>query len=197
MLGRSVFAATLFALAQFAVAAPPACLLAAAGQYNDPATIKMVCQSKDMKSLVATICPNDVDAAVAALADICNSQNTNVASGISSATAPLTTGSSSPKPTSTEASTLVPLYPTGSGSHNSANGTAPMSTGSHNSANGTTPMSTGSHNSANGTTPIATGTPKPVTSATGPASVPSPSGAAGKVDLGLAAVFAGFMVAAL
>ncbi|KAF5845640.1 hypothetical protein GGP41_009421 [Bipolaris sorokiniana] len=182
MLGRTVFAATLFALAQFAVAAPPACLLAAASQYSDPATIKMVCQSKDLKSMVATICPNDVDAAVAALADICNGQNTNVASDVSSATAPMTTGSS-PKPTGTGASTLVPMYPTSSGGHSNGNGTAPMSTGSH--------------NSANGTTPIATGTPKPVPSATGPASVPSPSGAAGKVDLGLAAVFAGFMVAAL
>ncbi|EMD97660.1 hypothetical protein COCC4DRAFT_52162 [Bipolaris maydis ATCC 48331] len=181
MLGRTVFAATLFALAQFAVAAPPACLLAAASQYSDPATVKMVCQSKDMKSMVATICPNDVDAAVAALADICNGQNAHAASGIS-ATAPLTTGSS-PKPTGTGASTLVPMYPTGSGSHHSANGTAPISTGSP--------------SSANGTTIIATGTPKPVPSTTGHASVPSPSGAAGKVDLGLAAVFVGFMVAAL
>ena len=77
MLGRTVFAATLFALAQFAVAAPPACLLAAASQYSDPATIKMVCQSKDLKSMVATICPNDVDAAVAAIGAICNGQGAN------------------------------------------------------------------------------------------------------------------------
>lgn len=77
MLGRTVFAATLFALAQSAATAPPACLLAAAGQYNNPATLKMVCESKDMKSLVATICPNDVDAAVAAIGAICNGQGAN------------------------------------------------------------------------------------------------------------------------
>ncbi|EUC28360.1 hypothetical protein COCCADRAFT_109348 [Bipolaris zeicola 26-R-13] len=188
MLGRTVFAATLFALAQSAATAPPACLLAAAGQYNNPATLKMVCESKDMKSLVATICPNDVDAAVAAIGAICNGQGANAASNVPLATAPLTTGSS-PQPTGTiEASTLVPLYPTGSGGHNSGNGTAPMSTGGLTSTNGTaTSTSTSS----------ATGTPKPVTSTTGSASVPNPSGAAGKVDLGFAAVFAGFMVAVL
>jgi hypothetical protein len=78
MLGRTVFAATLFALAQFAVASPPGCLLGAANQYNNPADIKSICQSKNLKEMVAKICGDDVDAAMAALADICNEQNVSI-----------------------------------------------------------------------------------------------------------------------
>lgn len=80
------------------------------------------------------------------------------------------TGIGSPyKPTGYIASTMVPMYPTGSGSNGSGNGTAP----------------------------IATGGPKPSSSATDSTGIPEATGAAGKVEFGLAAVVAGMLVAAL
>ena len=174
MLGRTVFAATLLALAEFAVATPPACLLGAASQFSSPIDMKSVCQSKDLKSEVAKICGNDADAAMAALADICNAQNAQIPSGVPSVTAPLSTGSS-PKSTSVGASHVVPMYPTGTGS------------------------SSGGHSGGNSTVPAATGTPKPpVASSPAPSTtnVPNNNGA-GKLEFGLAAVVAGIMAAAL
>ncbi|USP76772.1 uncharacterized protein yc1106_04046 [Curvularia clavata] len=170
MLGRTVFAATLLALAEFAVATPPACLLGAASQFSSPVDMKSVCQSKDLKSEVAKICGNDADAAMAALADICNAQSVQIC--VPSATAPLSTGSS-PKSTGAGASHVTPMYPTGTGSGSSSH-------------------------SGNSTVPAATGTPKPPVSSSPAATstrAPNNSGA-GKLEFGLAAVVAGIMAAA-
>jgi len=78
MLGRTVFAATFFALAQFAMASPPGCLLGAVNQYEDPSDIKAVCKSKDLSSKVAELCGNDAEAAMEAIADICNDVDVDV-----------------------------------------------------------------------------------------------------------------------
>ena len=174
MLGRTVFAATLLALAEFAVATPPACLLGAASQFSSPVDMKSVCQSKDLKSEVAKICGNDADAAMAALADICNAQNAQIASDMPSATAPLSTGSS-PKSTGAGASHVTPMYPTGTGSGSD------------------------SHSGGNSTVPAATGTPKPPVSSSPAATstrAPNNSGA-GKLEFGFAAIVAGIMAVAL
>jgi len=72
MLGRTVFAATFFALAQFAVASPPGCLLGAVNQFKDPSDLKAVCSAKDLSEKVSGICGGDAQAAMEALADICN-----------------------------------------------------------------------------------------------------------------------------
>jgi hypothetical protein len=72
MLGRTIFAATFVALAQFAVAAPPpGCLLGAVNQYKDPVDIQAVCKAKDLSSKVAEICGDETEAAMSALAEIC------------------------------------------------------------------------------------------------------------------------------
>jgi hypothetical protein len=90
------------------------------------------------------------------------------ATAVSSASGSKTATGSSHKPTGTSGSTLVALYPTGSSGH------------------------------GNATVPVATGGPKPPAgSATGSAGLPEATGAAGKVEFGLAAVVAGLMVAAL
>jgi hypothetical protein len=78
MLGRTVFAATLFALAQFAVATPPGCLLGAVNQMQDPIDIKAVCQAKDLSSKVADICGDDVQAAMSALKEICGGADVEI-----------------------------------------------------------------------------------------------------------------------
>jgi hypothetical protein len=59
------------------------------------------------------------------------------------------------------------------------------------------PTGSSGHGSGNDTVPAATGGPKPSGSATGSGGLPEASGAAGKVEFGLAAVVAGLMVAAL
>ena len=97
----------------------------------------------------------------------------DAASGTPSATAPLSTGSSS-ESTSVGASHVVPMYPTGTGS------------------------SSGGH-SGNSTMPSVTGTPKqpvPSSPASSSTHVPNNNGA-GKLEFGLAAVVAGIMAAAL
>jgi len=72
MLGRTVFAAAFFALAQFAVATPPGCLLGAVNQFKDPSDLKAVCSAKDLSEKVSGICGGDAQTAMEALADICN-----------------------------------------------------------------------------------------------------------------------------
>ncbi|RMZ66172.1 GPI anchored cell wall [Pyrenophora seminiperda CCB06] len=164
MLGRTVFAATFFALAQFAVAAPPGCLLGAVNQFNDPSDIKAVCSAKDLKEKVSGICGGDAQAAMEALADICNAAGVKLsAANISSATA------SAHKSTGTSGSTLVAMYPTGSSSSSGGNSTVP----------------------------VATGGPKPTAAPTAISGPPQATGAAGKVEFGVAAVVAGLIAAAL
>ena len=169
MLGRTVFAATFFALAQFAMASPPGCLLGAVNQYEDPSDIKAVCKAKDLSEKVAEICGDDAKDAMAAIAEICNDADVDVSTAISASGSKTATGSSH-KPTGTSGSTLVSLYPTGLSGHGNGNGTVP----------------------------VASGGPKPTAgTATGSSGLPEATGAAGKVEFGLAAVVAGLMVAAL
>lgn len=78
MLAKTVFAAAFFALAQFAVASPPGCLLGAVNQYTDPSDLKSVCQAKDLTTQVAKFCGDDTKAALSAVADICNGQGVKV-----------------------------------------------------------------------------------------------------------------------
>jgi len=173
MLGRTVFAATFFALAQFAVASPPGCLLGAVNQFKDPSDLKAVCSAKDLSEKVSGICGGDAQTAMEALADICNgagvklsTSNVSSASG-SSASASAT--ASAHKSTGTSGTSLVAIYPTGGSSSSGGNSTVP----------------------------VATGGPKPTASATGSGGIPQSNGAAGKVEFGFAAVVAGLMVAVL
>jgi hypothetical protein len=78
MLAKTVFAATFFALAQFAVAMPPGCLLGAVNEYSDPADLKAVCKAKDLTTQIAKFCGDDTKAALSAVADICNEQGVKV-----------------------------------------------------------------------------------------------------------------------
>jgi len=177
MLGRTVFAATFFALAQFAVASPPGCLLGAVNQFKDPSDLKAVCSAKDLSEKVSGICGGDAQTAMEALADICNgagvklsTSNVSSASGSSaSASASASATASAHKSTGTSGTSLVAIYPTGGSSSSGGNSTVP----------------------------VATGGPKPTASATGSGGIPQSNGAAGKVEFGFAAVVAGLMVAVL
>ena len=78
MLAKSIFAATLFALAQFAVATPPGCLLGAVNEYSDPTDLKSVCKAKDATTKIASFCGDNTKEALSAFADICNDQGVKV-----------------------------------------------------------------------------------------------------------------------
>lgn len=78
MLAKTIFAATFLALAQFAVATPPACLLGAVNTYSDPVDIKAVCKQKDLSSKVEKYCGDSTEAALEALADICNDEGVKI-----------------------------------------------------------------------------------------------------------------------
>lgn len=78
MLAKTILAATFLALAQFAVATPPGCLLGAVNTYDDPANVKAVCMEKDLSSKIEKYCGDATDAAMEALADICNDEGVKV-----------------------------------------------------------------------------------------------------------------------
>jgi len=115
MLAKTVIAAAWLALAQFAVATPPGCLLSAVNTYDDPSDIKTVCKSKDLSSKVEKLCGSSASSAMSALADICNDQGIKVASAI----APSNTASG------IHASGSASAYSTGS----TGNSTVPTATG--------------------------------------------------------------------
>lgn len=78
MLSRTLFTATLFALASFTVATPPGCLLGAVNSYDDPADIKAVCSGKDVTSTIQKFCGDATKDALSAFADICNGAGVKV-----------------------------------------------------------------------------------------------------------------------
>lgn len=164
MHAKTIFAATFVALAQFAVASPPGCLLGAVNSYEDPADIEAVCKDKDLSSKIEKICGDDASAAMSAMADICKEKGVKV-----------DTASKSPSPSKT-----------GSGAH--AAGTASA---------GIYPTGSG----GNSTVPTVTGGPAapPGGAATGTSTgdVPGQAGAASRLEMGVAAILAGFVAVAL
>ncbi|KAF2035483.1 hypothetical protein EK21DRAFT_107010 [Setomelanomma holmii] len=169
MLGRTLFAATFFALASFTVATPPGCLLGAVNSYDDPADVKSVCNSKDSSKTIAKFCGDSTKDALAAFADICNGAgvkfSTDVSKSSSSATATVSATASGSKASATVSGSMV-IQPSG-------NSTVPTSV---------RPSSTGAAGGASGTS-------------TG--GISQSTGAARKLEIGLAAAFAGLLAVAL
>ncbi|KAH9876138.1 hypothetical protein J1614_004017 [Plenodomus biglobosus] len=164
MLAKTIFAATFLALAQFAVATPPGCLLGAVNTYDDPSDIKTVCKSKDLSSKVEKYCGDSASTAMSALADICNEQGVKVATAVSASASK-----------------------TASSSHASGTGSAgAYSTGSGSGSNSTVPTASGG--------PAASGGAATGTSSGG---IPESTGAAGRMEVGVAAILAGLMAVAL
>ncbi|KAF3007772.1 hypothetical protein E8E13_010234 [Curvularia kusanoi] len=161
MLAKTVFAATFFVLAQFAVASPPGCLLGAINQYSDPADLQSVCKAKDVTSKIVSFCGDNTKDALSAFADVCNGQGVKVSTDI-----PTSTGS---------------VKPSGTGA-SSASGT-----GSVNSSLAT----------ATGAPPKPSGAAAGSASGTSTGAVAQSTGAAGKLEIGLAAAVAGLMAIAL
>ncbi|KAI8934234.1 hypothetical protein NX059_008980 [Plenodomus lindquistii] len=175
MLAKTIFAATFLALAQFAVATPPGCLLGAVNTYDDPSDIKTVCKSKDLGSKVEKYCGDNSADAMSALADICNEQGVKVSTAVSGS-ASATKSASGSHATGSYASGTASggAYPTGSGS------------GSGSGSNSTVPTATGGPAASGGAaTAIASG------------GVPESTGAAGRMEIGVAAILAGLMAVAL
>ncbi|KAF2625425.1 hypothetical protein BU25DRAFT_112127 [Macroventuria anomochaeta] len=162
MLAKSIFATTFFALAQFAVATPPGCLLGAVNEYSDPADLKSICKAKDATTKIASFCGDNTKEALSAFADICNDQGVKVSTDV-----PTSTGSVKPSGTGASASGTgsVIISPSGNSTLATATGAAPK------------PTSTA--------TVTSTGSPGEST------------GAAGKLEVGIAAAFAGLMAIAL
>ncbi|KAF3034254.1 hypothetical protein E8E12_005953 [Didymella heteroderae] len=167
MLAKTVFAATFFALAQFAVATPPGCLLGAVNGYTDPSDLKTVCKAKDLTTQIAKFCGDDTKAALSAVADICNDQGVKISTNI-----PTSTGS---------------VKPSGTGASASASSTGGLTVDSSN--NGTLATATGSAPKASSSGAAATGTSS--------GGLAESTGAAGKLEIGLAAAVAGIMALAL
>ena len=134
MLSKNLLFITLAAFTSFAVATPPGCMLGAINEFDDPSDISAVCKTKDATSKVASFCPDDVEDALKAFADICKEAGVEVSTKI-----PTSTGSASPTSTGGSGS--------GSGSGNSpasptTSGGLAAASGSTSTAN--TPESTGS-----------------------------------------------------
>ncbi|KZM20666.1 uncharacterized protein EKO05_0007203 [Ascochyta rabiei] len=144
MLAKSVFAATMFALAQFAVASPPGCLLGAVNEYANPADMKSVCKDKDAATKIASACGDDTKAALSAFAEVCADQGVKVATD-----APTSTSGSSIKPSGTGASASasgtgsIIVSPSGNATLATATGAAPTPTSATGTSTTGPPESTG------------------------------------------------------
>lgn len=64
--------------AQVAVAAPPACLLAAVNTADDPADMAAVCKNGDVKSYLSSKCGDNADAAMEAFQSACKDAGVEV-----------------------------------------------------------------------------------------------------------------------
>lgn len=78
MLAKTILGFAFVAFTSFAAAAPPACLLGAVNEYEDPADVEAVCKSKDVSSKVQQYCGDSTKDALAALADVCNEKGIKV-----------------------------------------------------------------------------------------------------------------------
>jgi hypothetical protein len=78
MLARTLFTTTFFALASFAVASPPGCLLGAINTYDDPSNMKAVCSEKNAAQTIQKFCGDSSQEALEAFADICNGAGVKV-----------------------------------------------------------------------------------------------------------------------
>ncbi|KAF2793557.1 hypothetical protein K505DRAFT_325373 [Melanomma pulvis-pyrius CBS 109.77] len=156
MFSKATIFLAFVAIAKLAVAAPPACLLGAINQYDDPADIKAVCQSKDAQAKIQKFCGDSTSDALSAFADVCNVAGVKVSTEITQSGSATITGSI--KATGTgNASTLATATGTAVGTGAGAAGAGP--TGSATTTGGAAQQTTG---------------------------------AAGKLEIGAAALFAGF-----
>ncbi|KAF1810282.1 hypothetical protein P152DRAFT_460790 [Eremomyces bilateralis CBS 781.70] len=108
---KSFIVVALVALAQFAVATPPACILAAANTQDNPADVEGICKNKasEIQGNLASICGGQNDNAQSAFAAICKSAGVTVSPYVASSSG--TSNGPSSGPTSTGS-------PTGSESAN-------------------------------------------------------------------------------
>ncbi|KAF2086162.1 hypothetical protein K490DRAFT_67082 [Saccharata proteae CBS 121410] len=75
---KSLVLFTLVAVAQLAMATPPACLLTAVGGTVNPADIPTICKDSTMPSSISSACSGDASAAMTAFADTCKSAGVTV-----------------------------------------------------------------------------------------------------------------------
>ncbi|KAF2872679.1 hypothetical protein BDV95DRAFT_594004 [Massariosphaeria phaeospora] len=159
------------ALTQLVAAAPPpACLLGAVNQYDDPSDLSAVCGSDDATSKISKLCGDAADDALKAFADICESAGVEVSSD-----SPKSSTKSSGASGSASATGTVPL--TAAAPYGTGNATVP--------ATGTVVLPPGA--SATGGPGSPGGGPTP----TG-GNAPESTGAAGKLEAGVVALVAGF-----
>jgi len=133
MFSKATFFLAFVAIAKLSSAAVPGCLLGAINQYEDPADIKAVCQSKDAQTKIQKFCGDGTSDALSAFADVCNKAGVKVSTVVSSGSVSATgSATGSVKPSGTGASTLVV-----------ATGTGPAATGAGAAATGTGAPATG------------------------------------------------------
>lgn len=87
MFSKTAFFLAFAAVAELALASPPACMLATINTVKEPWKIENVCKTKGITQKMTTACGGDAKVALSAFADICNREaGVKVATDISSAT---------------------------------------------------------------------------------------------------------------
>ncbi|PSN63947.1 hypothetical protein BS50DRAFT_576579 [Corynespora cassiicola Philippines] len=179
MYSKTIFVAAFAAIASVASAAtPPSCLLGAVNSYDKPADLKAICESKDATSKISKICGDAKADALEAFADICNGQGVKVSTDVSATASGVASATGAVKPSGTGA-----VKPSGTGSSNS---TLTVSGSRNSTIASATPTPTG-EGAGSGSDAAASGTGSPSES----------TGAAGKIEVGVAALLAGIMAFAL
>jgi len=86
MFSKSVFVFAILAAAKLAVAIPPACLLGALMNNDDPSQVSTVCKNSKMPGYISDVCGDNTQIAMTAFANVCKEAGVKVASTVSSAT---------------------------------------------------------------------------------------------------------------
>lgn len=187
MFSKTAIFLAFVAVAEFATATPPACMLETINTVKEQWKIEDVCKTKDITQKMAKLCGDNTKVALAAFADICNKEaGVKVDTAIPSSTAV----SSSSKATSTGSSNSTASI-TGSASHSASTSVVVFTTASFDSDCNCTKTAAVTSTAVFVPSGIAT---QPAVStgptATGPGAALS-TGAADKMGVGMAAVVLG------
>jgi hypothetical protein len=101
MFSKTAFLLAFAAVAEFALASPPSCMLATVNTIKEPWKIENVCKTKGITQKMAEACGDDIKVALSAFADLCNKE-----AGVKVATEIPTSKTSSIKASGTHNATL-------------------------------------------------------------------------------------------
>jgi len=179
MFSKSIFVFAFLAVSKLAVATPPACLLSAIMTQDDPSKVSDICKNGKMSGYISGACGDETQQAMVAYSAVCKEAGVTVATSVSASSSASATGKSTATQSGKSASITATVQPSTS--------IVVYTSASFDSSCSCTKTAAITSTEVSGPTGLAT-------QATGTATgtgVPQSTGAAGRLELGAFAAFAG------